>query len=213
MLKAMKEAGCRLLIVGFESGDPTILKNIKKGATVKQALAFMKHCKELDISVHGDFIIGLPGETPETIMRTIGFAEELDCETIQVSIAHPYPGTAFDSYVRRHGYLTDDDMADELGHQLPNLQYPGLNREEIVEAVEYFYGRYYFRPRIVSESCDGRYGTTTNAPVCSMRPKNICNCAPRGNGSPGPKRRHPNRQLHCTSVPLDASGSSDHKRG
>ncbi len=149
MLKAMKEAGCRLLIVGFESGDPTILKNIKKGATVKQALAFMKHCKELDISVHGDFIIGLPGETPETIMRTIGFAEELDCETIQVSIAHPYPGTAFDSYVRRHGYLTDDDMADELGHQLPNLQYPGLSREEIVEAVEYFYGRYYFRPRIV----------------------------------------------------------------
>ena len=55
----------------------------------------------------------------------------------------------FDAYVRRNGYLTDDDMADELGHQLPNLQYPGLSREEIVEAVEYFYGRYYFRPKIV----------------------------------------------------------------
>ena len=149
MLRAMKEAGCRLLIVGFESGDPTILKNIKKGATVKQALTFMKNCKELGISVHGDFIIGLPGETPETIMRTIRFAEELDCETIQVSIAHPYPGTEFDAYLRRNGYLTDDDMADELGHQLPNLRYPGLTREEIVEAVEYFYGRYYFRPRIV----------------------------------------------------------------
>ena len=146
MLKAMKEAGCRLLIVGFESGDPTILKNIKKGATVKQALTFMSHCRQLGISVHGDFIIGLPGETRETIMRTIRFAEELDCETIQVSIAHPYPGTAFDAYVRSNGYLTDDDMADELGHQLPNLQYPGLTRQEIVEAVEYFYGRYYFPP-------------------------------------------------------------------
>ena len=145
----MKEAGCRLLIVGFESGDPTILKNIKKGATVKQALTFMKHCRELGINVHGDFIIGLPGETRETIMRTIRFAEELDCETIQVSIAHPYPGTEFDAYVRRHGYLTDDDMADELGHQLPNLQYPGLTRQEIVETVEYFYGRYYFRPKII----------------------------------------------------------------
>jgi len=149
MLKAMKEAGCRLLIVGFESGDPTILKNIKKGTTVKQALTFMRHCRQLGIHVHGDFIIGLPGETPETIMRTIRFAEELDCETIQVSIAHPYPGTAFDAYVRSQGYLTDDDMADELGHQLPNLHYPGLSRQEIVEAVEYFYGRYYFRPRIV----------------------------------------------------------------
>ena len=149
MLKAMKEAGCRLLIVGFESGDPTILKNIKKGATVAQARTFMSHCRELGLSVHGDFIIGLPGETHETIMRTIRFAEELDCETIQVSIAHPYPGTAFDAYLRRHGYLTDDEMADELGHQLPNIRYPGLTREEIVEAVEYFYGRYYFRPKIV----------------------------------------------------------------
>lgn len=149
MLKAMKEAGCRVLIVGFESGDPTILKNIKKGATVKQAHEFVKNCKRLGLHVHGDFIIGLPGETPETIRRTIQFAEELDCETIQVSIAHPYPGTEFDAYVRKHGYLTDDDMADESGHQLPNLRYPELSRQEIVEAVEYFYGRYYFRPRII----------------------------------------------------------------
>lgn len=149
MLKAMKDAGCRLLIVGFESGDPKVLKLIKKGSTPKQALTFMENCRELGLAVHGDFIIGLPGETPETIQRTMEFAERLDCETIQVSIAHPYPGTAFDAYVREHGCLTDDEMADELGHQLPNVQYPGLNRQEIVEAVEYFYGRYYFRPRIV----------------------------------------------------------------
>ncbi len=149
MLRAMKEAGCRLLIVGFESGDPAILKNIRKGATVEQAHAFMKNCKELGLLVHGDFIMGLPGETQQTIRRTMEFAERLDCETIQVSIAHPYPGTEFDRYARSHGYLTEDDMADELGHQLPNIQYPGLSRQEIMEAVEYFYSRYYFRPRIV----------------------------------------------------------------
>jgi len=149
MLKAMKDAGCRLLIVGFESGDPTVLRNIKKGATAEQALAFMQNCRKLGLAVHGDFIIGLPGETHETIERTMQFAEKLDCETIQVSIAHPYPGTEFDEYARSHGYITEDDMSDELGHQLPNIQYPGLDRHEIVEAVEYFYGRYYFRPRIV----------------------------------------------------------------
>jgi len=148
-LKAMKEAGCRLLIVGFESGDPTILKNIKKGATVEQAVEFMRNCRRLGIAVHGDFIIGLPGETHETIQRTIRFAEELDCETIQVSIAHSYPGTEFDDYLKEHGYLTKDDMADDQGHQLPNIQYPGLSPREIMESVEYFYGRYYFRPRIV----------------------------------------------------------------
>jgi len=149
-LKAMKEAGCRLLIVGFESGDPQILKNIKKGATVEQAIEFMKNCKRLGIVVHGDFIIGLPGETPETIETTMRFAEKLDCETIQVSIAHPYPGTEFDEYLKKNSYVTTDEMTDELGHQLPNIIYPGLGRKELVEAVEYFYGRYYFRPRIVA---------------------------------------------------------------
>jgi hopanoid biosynthesis associated radical SAM protein HpnJ len=148
-LKAMKEAGCRLMIVGFESGDPQILKNIKKGATVEQGLEFMKHCKSLGIVVHGDFIIGLPGETKETITRSVQFAEQLDCETIQVSIAHSYPGTEFDDYLKKHNYYTNDAMTDELGHQLPNLEYPGLTRQEIVQAVEHFYDRYYFRPRIV----------------------------------------------------------------
>jgi radical SAM superfamily enzyme YgiQ (UPF0313 family) len=148
-LKAMKEAGCRLLIVGFESGDPQILENIKKGATVEQALTFMKHCKQLGLAVHGDFIIGLPGETPQTIERTWQFAKQLDCETIQVSIAHAYPGTEFDVYLQQHHYFTVDEMSDELGHQLPAIQYPGLSRAEIVHAVERFYDRYYFRPRII----------------------------------------------------------------
>lgn len=148
-LKAMKDAGCRLLIVGFESGDPEILKNIKKGATVEQALAFMKNCKSLGLTVHGDFQIGHPGETPETIKRTLRFAMQLDPETIQVSISHPYPGTAFYDYLDKNGYLTTSEMTDELGHQLPNIQYPGLSRKEIVEAVENFYAKYYFRPGVI----------------------------------------------------------------
>ncbi len=56
------------------------------------ARAFAKNCKKLGIAIHADFIIGLPGETKETIERTIEFAKELDAETIQVSVAHAYPG-------------------------------------------------------------------------------------------------------------------------
>lgn len=148
-LKAMKESGCRLLIVGFESGDPNILKNIKKGATVEQALAFMKNCKALGLTVHGDFQIGHMGETTETIERTMKFAMQLDPETIQVSISHPYPGTDFYKYLEKNGYLTTAEMTDESGHQLPNIQYPGLSRKEIMKSVEDFYARYYFRPRVI----------------------------------------------------------------
>jgi hopanoid biosynthesis associated radical SAM protein HpnJ len=148
-LRAMKEAGCRLLIVGFESGDPEILKNIKKGATVEQAVAFMKHCRSLGFKVHGDFQMGLPGETPETIKKTIRFAMKLDPETIQVSMSHPYPGTELYQYLQDRGYFIPAEMTDEQGHQLPNFEYPGLSRQEIVKAVEDFYARYYFRPRII----------------------------------------------------------------
>ena len=148
-LKAMKEAGCRLLIVGYESGDPQILKNIKKGATVEMAQRFTANCKKLGLVVHGDFIIGLPGETRESIRKTIDFAKRLDTETIQVSIAHPYPGTEFYDYVKKNNLITIDSMTDETGHQLPNVVYPGLDRGELVEWVERFYGEYFFRPRVI----------------------------------------------------------------
>ena len=77
-LKAMKDAGCRLLIVGYESGDPQILKNIKKGATVDMAQRFTENCHKLGLIIHGDFIVGLPGETRESIRNTIDFAKRLD---------------------------------------------------------------------------------------------------------------------------------------
>jgi hopanoid biosynthesis associated radical SAM protein HpnJ len=148
-LKAMREAGCRLLIVGYESGDQQILKNIKKGATLEMAQRFTANCKKLGLVVHGDFIIGLPGETAQSIRRTIDFAKRLDTETIQVSIAHPYPGTEFYEYAKKNELLTIDSMTDDTGHQLPNIIYPGLDRGELVEWVERFYGEYYFRLRVI----------------------------------------------------------------
>jgi len=146
-IKAMKEAGCRLYIVGFETGDPQILKNIKKGTTVEQARAFMKNCKKVGMFVHGDFIIGLPGETPETIRRTVRFAKELDPETIQVSIAHAFPGTELYEFVTKNGYFRQDaEMTAATGHQLPHIEYPGLPRSAMMEAVDRFYLEYFLRP-------------------------------------------------------------------
>ena len=147
-LSAMADAGCRLMIVGFESADPQILKTIKKGATVDMARNFVKNCKKVGIKVHGDFIIGLPGETKETIEKTIDYAKELDCETIQVSLAHAYPGTELYDQGMREGFLAGEAITDDGGHQLPHLQYPGLSKEYMVEAVNRFYDSYYFRPKV-----------------------------------------------------------------
>ena len=150
-LKAMKEAGCRLLIVGYESGDPQILKNVKKGATVERARQFTKDCKKLGLIVHGDFILGLPGETKETIRTTIDFAKELDVETIQVSLAHAYPGTELYDYAKANGFIRIEgaQMVDEGGHQVAMIEYPGLPRDYVMEMVHHFYDEYYFRPKAI----------------------------------------------------------------
>jgi hopanoid biosynthesis associated radical SAM protein HpnJ len=149
-LKAMKEAGCRLLIVGYESGDQQILKNIKKGATVERARQFTKDCHKLGLVVHGDFILGLPGETHATIDNTIAFAKELDVETIQVSVAHAYPGTElYDQVVKNGNIVGDNKMVDEGGHQLAQIQYPGLPADDIMSSVHRFYDEYYFRPKAI----------------------------------------------------------------
>jgi len=149
-LKAMKEAGCRLLIVGYESGDQQILKNIKKGATIERARQFTKDCHKLGLVVHGDFILGLPGETHATINNTIAFAKELDVETIQVSVAHAYPGTElYDQVVKNGNIVGDNKMVDEGGHQLAQIQYPGLPADDIMSAVHRFYDEYYFRPKAI----------------------------------------------------------------
>ena len=110
--------------------------------------SFTENCHKLGLLVHANFIIGLPGETRETIRRTIDFAKSLDNETIQVSIAHAYPGTEFYDYAKKNALVNIGSMSDEQGHQLPNVIYPGiLDEAEMVEWVERFYDEYYFRPK------------------------------------------------------------------
>lgn len=148
-LKAMKEAGCRLLIVGYESGDQQILKNIKKGATIERARQFTKDAHKLGLVIHGDFILGLPGESRETINNTMAFAKELDVETIQVSVAHAYPGTELYDFAVNNNFMVKGSMVDQGGHQLAHIEYPGLPADEILQSVHRFYDDYYFRPKAV----------------------------------------------------------------
>jgi len=148
-LIAMRPAGCRLMIVGYESGDQQILKNIKKGATLERARQFTKDAHKLGLVIHGDFILGLPGETRETIKNTTAFAKELDVETIQVSVAHAYPGTELYDFAIKNNFLVKGSMVDEGGHQLAHIEYPGLPADEVLDSVHRFYDEYYFRPKAI----------------------------------------------------------------
>jgi len=146
-LEILKANGLRLLLVGYESGNQKILHNIKKGLLVDVARRFSKDCHELGIVVHGTFILGLPGETRETIEETLAFAKEVNPHTIQVSLAAPYPGTFLYKQAKENGWFAEDtDLLTEDGTQIAPLNYPHLGHTEIFESVESFYKRFYFRP-------------------------------------------------------------------
>ena len=153
-LEVLKANGLRLLLVGYESGNQQILHNIKKGLLVDVARKFTKDCHELGIKIHGTFILGLPGETKETIEQTIKYAVELNPHTMQVSLAAPYPGTYLYDQAVQNGWLdaANAELIDERGVQIAPLHYPGiLSHTEIFDSVEAFYKRFYFRaPKIAS---------------------------------------------------------------
>ncbi len=152
-LKVLRDNGLRLLLVGYESGNQQILHNIKKGMLIDVARRFTKDCHELGIKIHGTFILGLPGETRETIEQTIRFATEVNPHTMQVSLAAPYPGTFLYKQAVENGWLDVDhaELIDEHGIQVAPLHYPDLSHTEMFDSVETFYKRFYFRaPKIAS---------------------------------------------------------------
>jgi hopanoid biosynthesis associated radical SAM protein HpnJ len=146
-LKVLREGGLRLLLVGYESGNQKILHNIKKGMRTDVARKFTKDCRDLGITIHGTFIMGLPGETKETIEETIRFANEINPHTIQVSLAAPYPGTFLFDQAVKNGWLdnANAELVNGDGVQIAPLHYPHLSQTEIFNSVEEFYRRFYFR--------------------------------------------------------------------
>jgi hopanoid biosynthesis associated radical SAM protein HpnJ len=146
-LKVLADNGLRLLLVGYESGNQQILNNIKKGMRIDIARRFTKDCHDLGVTIHGTFILGLPGESKETIQETIRFATDINPHTIQVSLAAPYPGTFLHKQAVENGWLDEShaELIDDDGVQMAPLHYPHLSHDEIYHSVETFYRRFYFR--------------------------------------------------------------------
>jgi hopanoid biosynthesis associated radical SAM protein HpnJ len=147
-LKVMRDNGLRLLLVGYESGNQQILYNVKKGMRIDVAERFTKDCHDLGITIHGTFILGLPGETEATIEETMQFAARINPHTIQVSLAAPYPGTYLYKQAVENGWLDKEhaELVNDKGVQIAPLHYPDLSHERIFDSLETFYRRFYFRP-------------------------------------------------------------------
>jgi len=145
-MREMKRANCRLIVVGYESGSDEILQNIKKGTTLEQMRQFARDSRKAGLLVHGDFIVGLPGENKKSIAKTRTVIKELRPDILQVSVATPFPGTEFYEWTKKNSYLLADSPSgylDERGHQKAVISYPWLSADEISASVDEILKQYY----------------------------------------------------------------------
>lgn len=147
VMKKMRDAGCRLLVTGYESGSQKVLDEIKKGITLQQSLDFAKNTKKLKIKVFGCFMIGLKGDNLETINETFEFAKKVYPDMCFFQQAVPFPGTEFYEWVKKEGYLITEDYSkwlNEDGYLNCLVDYPYANHEEIEKIRDNLMSKYYF---------------------------------------------------------------------
>lgn len=151
-MTAMRNSGCRLLDVGYESGSNEILKNIQKGITTKQLREFTHNAKRARLKILADFVVGFQGETNRTIEQTLKFIKEISPNILQVAVATPMPGTQFFEWCKDNDYLLEDDLTysiDQNGFQKCIVSYPWLNNKEIERNVDKLLMRYYISPSYI----------------------------------------------------------------
>lgn len=151
-LKAMKEAGCKKIMFGFESGSQEILDKMKRKMAVKESERAVKLVKKVGIKTAGNFMFGYLGETEETVKQSITLAKKLNTDTMAFFVASPYPGTEFYQLAKEKGYFREDFEWKDftlVSNNLPPLNLPGLPAEKILEWQKKAYRQYYLRPRYI----------------------------------------------------------------
>ena len=147
VMTKMKEAGCRLLVVGYESGNQSVLDETRKGIRLEQSLAFARNTKALKIKVFGCFMIGLKGDNRETIEESFRFAKKVYPDMCFFQQAVPFPGTAFYNWAKENGYLRTEDYSKWLnpdGYLDCLVDYPYADHKQIERIRDNLMSRYYF---------------------------------------------------------------------
>jgi radical SAM superfamily enzyme YgiQ (UPF0313 family) len=133
MLELMAQAGNWLISWGIESGNEQILRHAKKGAYPDKAQRALRWAREAGIKNWGYFIIGLPGETEETIRQTIDFSKQLPLDIALFHVAAPYPGTPFFFEVVENEWFRPGTRWEQVDMDKGTvLDYPNLPAERIL---------------------------------------------------------------------------------
>ena len=154
VLRAMKEAGCRYIRFGVESGSPRMLKVMKKGITVEKAMETFRLARKVGIRTQAFFLFGVPEETGESIRETIEFAKKLKPDSAQFAVVVPHPGTELFRVSRDRGWLRYNNWED-FSSCRAMIETPQLSLAEVEQARIRAYREFYFRPAYVWQTLAG----------------------------------------------------------
>jgi len=156
LLSLMATAGCTQICYGFESGDDRILRKTGKGTTVAQGYEAVAATKAAGIEISGTFIVGLEGDTPESIQRSIRFAKETDLDYVQVNVAVPMPTTGFGKRHKRQGLESKPEVFRWTGTETSETK--DIGKEDLPGWARRFYREFYLRPEYVARRLASRRG-------------------------------------------------------
>lgn len=149
----MRKAGCKLVVVGFESGNQQVLDNMHKGITLEQSLKFDKAARRAKMRVHGCFMVGNPGETKQTMMETLDFSEKLHLDTVQYFPLMVYPGTEAYEWAKQNNFIRAQNYSEWLksdGMHNCVLNTPELSSKDLVRFCNFARRQFYLRPSYIA---------------------------------------------------------------
>lgn len=149
LLLKLKKAGLFNLRIGIESGDREVLKMCGKGIDLDEAAKNLRIAHKLNIAIHLSFMVGLAEESWESVKNTVKFINSVPAESVQFSVAVPFPGTRYYEYVLNNGFLENHDWHDYNGSDTAVMRTRFMTAREVMLALAYVRKKVYFSPRFI----------------------------------------------------------------
>ena len=151
LLKLMKGAGCHTILFGVETASEKSLKSMGKGYTLRQVEETFRLCREYGVRTLATYILGLPGEDREDIVKTVEFAVRLDSDFVSFNTLIPRAGTQIRQYAINSGWIAEGNIRMDQSGTYAVMGNEALTGDDILELKSYAVRRFYGRPSYIAK--------------------------------------------------------------